>query len=454
MADWYSSYYKDRNKSSSYKGSVSRPKQPLISKEKQVKLTKEFIQEVVKTNPPKPTASRYLDYRKNELDKTVDSSFNHPREKPVMPVQNIITPEKQQKFQPYYSKPYYPSYSREKLQAEEVEPEYKKPKPDPYQVLAEVQGKIKPEFNKKLLIVTVIIILLLIGGIFLYYFLNSRQSITNPSGNSVLNTSQVSDSTLLLNEVKFSPVDIITVDSSADSVVSYNGNNIMMLSGEESKLEYDNDLKRLYTSDLKNTSDKGWITDPAMVTDKIKNSNSEKQITISMGSDSEIKNASFVYYVFKDKPYFKVKFSVNAENLSKLGDFEYGMISKDYDVYSQSGDVYVNNHGTIPMLNKTVGSSYTDDSDYQIFVNKNKTQAVVLYTPYLIAFQDSFLNNIYLINVLQMDESDYAPLYVIIIDNPKLTFDKAAQDWKLDSSQYQGSVMSYIDDVMNEFGDN
>jgi len=167
---WYSRYYKDKiNKQLSDK--EAKNKDPVIDKDRQVKLTKEFISEVVKTNPPKPSSSRYLEFRDKEVQK--QDGFARV-EKPIEPVQNIITPKEKPKFHPYYSKPYYRDFEKHpKIVAEPIEE--KKPKPDPYQVLAEVQGKIKPEkeeYMSWIILGVVIVIILIIIGV--YFSLNMK----------------------------------------------------------------------------------------------------------------------------------------------------------------------------------------------------------------------------------------------------------------------------------------
>jgi hypothetical protein len=454
MADsgWYSGYYKDRNKTTSYKAPEKKEeKKPLISTEKHVKLTKEFISNIVKTNPPPPSSSRYLEHRKKETEEIKKQEPHFRLEKQEEPIQNLITPKKEPKFSPYYSKPYYPSYNREKIKAEEVVPEIKKPKPDPAQVLMEVKSKMKEGINKAwvILAVLIVIVIIIVGTYFFFHMNEGFVPIakSNASFNKTLKSNAGSDlgtnpnPVLQETKTKFIPIEIITTNSTIDSIISYNGEDLLTLSGKESTLQY---------------FDKAvsFKEKPSKISQQIINPGTEKQITLQLDSDSSsITDSQINYNIYNNKPYLKLGFSTTADDESLLGDFKYAFITNNYDVYSQTGEVY--NKSTIASLKNSINNgTFEDNSDYQIFVAKDKTRAVILYSEYALMFDDSFSNNVYTIDVLDLGDGEYAPIYIMVIDTPKLKFDSKNNDWVLTSNDYNGEVMSYINNIVNNIENN
>ncbi len=398
---------------------------------------------------------------------------------------------KKSDFKPYYTKPYYPSLSPPKPPESKQEQIPEKPKPEPYIVLKEVEKKISPEINKAWIILgALIIILIILGGI---YFFSQK----NP-------------------QTRFMPLDISASNLTGDSVIYYNGKSLFSISGWESKLEYSGNIDRLigneqykkvvfdekgkaYTAiSLDNevrlepltvspeeVTRIGWFIKSEILA-KEKRSFFDKQTEVLLYSNKDyIKNASLKYHAYKGKPYFKVEFSAGAENNSNLGDFSYGLIFQNYNIYLPTGEILENDNQLIS-LNRTVeltlnenrnitkniskslkesvekeidlnrkaitrkGSAYEDNSEYQIFVDKNKTRAIIVYSPYVILFEDSFYWNVFWVDVLKLEGGNYSPLYVIAIDKPGLTYDEEKQDWILNSRQYKGSVKSYISEVADK----
>lgn len=402
---------------------------------------------------------------------------------------------KKPEFKPYYSKPYYPSLTKpEKIIAEPIEEE--KPKPDPYKVLADVEKKLVPEINKKYIILgTLVIILAILGGIYLFTQ-ESPKTRFMPIDVSVYN------STGLPMSVYYNNKYLLGI-SGFESKLEYSNKTDRLFGNEQYKkvifdekgnpytvISLDNEIRiePLKTDPTKVTRI-GWFAKPEEVLVKEGKSFGKKQVSVLLKSSQDhIKNASINYYLYKGKPYLKLQFSAEAENNSELGDFSYGLTIQNNDIYLPTGEILENNNEVI-YSNKTVeltlaennsltkniskslaesarkeadfsrkaitrrGSSHEDNSEYQIFIDKNKTKAIIVYSPYILIFEDSFLWNVYWVNVLKLEDGIYSQIYLIVIDNPNLVYDESKQDWILDSKQYKGPVKSYISEVINNIGD-
>lgn len=492
---WYSKWYKEKTErqlrldeirkyNKSQYPEKEKPKlhiKPLESKEQKTIpfLTKEFEKQVVKEEKiknilvPKEenTKTRYMQFRQREKE-ILEKQSHYPDSVPINPAPKInpvilISPKK-------------------------TEP-IKEPKPDPEKVLEELSKKVQPNINKTyILIGTLIIILIIIACI--YFF-------TKPT-----------------LEAKLTPLDIVAYNSTGLPMnIYYNNKQLFSLSGWESSLEYKSDSDRLFgnqeykklifdntgkaytiislddkilieplTSNPNKVTKIGWFTDPGQIKITSKKSWGKKTETIELSNSSEL-NTRIIYTFFSSKPYFKVQFLAQSidSNDSELGNFSYGLIIKDFDIYLDNSTI-LENDNKIEKLNTSIelaikkgenitrnisseiinslpkeldtsrqaikrkGSNYDiRSSDYQIFMNKNKTMAIIVYATDINSFKDYFFWNVYQINVPNLGQGVYPELYFMIIENPELKYNSEENDWIINSNKYSGPVKPYINQVID-----
>jgi hypothetical protein len=227
----------------------------------------------------------------------------------------------------------------------------------------------------------------------------------------------------------------------------------------------------------------GWFTDPNKLDIKEIKSKKKKQIILSLFDESSpIKRAEIIYNFYKDKPFFTIQFESIDSDSSKLSNFDYGFILKDFDIYQSNGKILKNDNEIIRLDSKrsvTIennnnlspklfnalsketdlerksilrkGSSYEFNSDYQIFINPNKTIAIVMFSEDYVYFKNSFYWNVFQVSGYYLGEGVYSPVYFLIIKDPVFNYDNG--EWNLISKQYSGSINSYILDTLFEIDD-
>ena len=108
---------------------------------------------------------------------------------------------------------------------------------------------------------------------------------------------------------------------------------------------------------------------------------------------------------------------------------------------SIAGKIDINRKATIQS-----GSVYDIFAGYQIFYNPEEEKAVIVYSPEVFKFKDSFYWNVFWVYIPYNE--GYSPLYFIILEKPDLYY--LDGEWQIESEQYTGSVKYYIDKVVGE----
>jgi hypothetical protein len=359
-------------------------------------------------------------------------------------------------------------------------------------IIKDIEKNINPKINKKLISwISSIIVIIIIAFLYFSSQLNSISS--------------------------YKPLDIIIHNESSLPIdIYYNNKNLMIFSGWETQLEYngkkdrifgDEDYKnfifddngRAYTfislgseillEPLKSNPDKiksiGWFNKQEQISIAEEKSSVGKieKLKLSNGKLS-IKNADLNFYVYKNKPYFKVEFNAEAENESALGELSYGFILNSYDIHLEDGSILKNDNkiletnktpeiilienntsknisqDLIDSLSKQIdlnknyvnrNGSYQEvkNTDYEIFYNQNLKRIIIVYSPFANNFKSSFYWNVFWINLAYLGE-DFSPVYFMIIDNADLSYDTVNKEWRIESPKYSGSSITYMDKTVYE----
>ncbi len=306
-------------------------------------------------------------------------------------------------------------------------------------------------------------------------------------------------------------------NSNSTGITSYNyykNSNTFLLSGWESKLNLNNNEDRLFgkesyrqiityngtnyttlstsngiiidslTTDPEQVTKIGWFTNPNQTSVSETNEKRIKEVSVDLYSENL--NSGFDYYLFKQKPYFKIEFSASSNDNSELGNFAYGLILSGYDIYTDKLEIYNNDYSltetnqTIDIILRENGTQTTNisqelresvseivdtnklvtirqgstheinNSKYEIFYNEDKKLGIIFYAPNTLYFKNSFYWNVHWIYVPHLGEGKYPPLYVIVLEQPELSYDSQQGDWYVDSKKYEGYIMDYIYHVVWE----
>jgi hypothetical protein len=295
-------------------------------------------------------------------------------------------------------------------------------------------------------------------------------------------------------KLKYNPLDVITHESTSLPMdIYYNQNKIFLISGWESKLQYDNNelrvsgnlgQKETFEINGKNYSiydgsNKIEIKETTQ-TDSIPNSwfynnqfnileqqaRSNKIINVSLLNGQEINSANYNYLFYKNEPFFKIQFSAKTNNTEKLGEMAYGISLKDYNILLPNGTIKLNDNGReileeekqilfegkettseeilnkIPEEDKEMisrsGSTFISKEKYQIFFKKEK--AIIIYSPKIIEYKNSFYWNVYWAYVNE-ENGIYSPLYLIVLENPEFEYENG---WNVKSKHFSGNIEEYI----------
>jgi len=230
----------------------------------------------------------------------------------------------------------------------------------------------------------------------------------------------------------------------------------------------------------------GWFTKLEQIIINQEATINKKRIDILFSSgESSINEAEYIYDFYNNKPYFKNEFSVLIET-GNLGEFAYCIDIKDYNIYLPDSTILENDNKlidegkTVDIILRQNGTETTnvseelkesvsekvditkkaisrkgsfnklENNDYRILYNQEKGLAIITHSPNTLHFEDSFLWNSYRTYVPHLGNGEYPPLYVIVVEDPELTYDENAQDWHLTSKQYTSNVKDYIDHVVWE----
>ncbi|MFA5173556.1 MAG: hypothetical protein WC438_00055 [Candidatus Pacearchaeota archaeon] len=316
-------------------------------------------------------------------------------------------------------------------------------------------------------------------------------------------------------QASFKPLDVTINNKTAfSSTILYEKASLLALTGWESKITYNNKEDRIFgkedykkvifdekgnaytyisldneikieplTTNPNTVTKVGWFTKPEQITIKEDKSWLEKTEVVTLTSDSDVTNAVYTYNFYKNKPYFKVQFSADAENPEKLGKFAYGLVLKDYDIYLPNRTILLNDN-KITDLNtpielaiyqddkrfinvsdklqeeisqdtnteknavKRTGSIYKTESEYEIFYNPNTQNTIIIYSPNVDYFENSFLWQVFRVYT-SGENGQYPPLYFIVIPNSDLTYNEQAQDWTIVAKE-SINAKDYINKMINE----
>jgi hypothetical protein len=274
------------------------------------------------------------------------------------------------------------------------------------------QFKFKKLKNFPVLLVSVILVILILGGI---------MSFVQPTTKAKYNYLDVNAEKSVF----------LTMD------IFYNQNKILNIYGWEGKLQFDGKEDRI-------TGDKiGWFKNLNINITEKKTWNN-KLVNVVLNSNESIKKADYDYKFYKNKPYFKVKFSANSKDNTKLGLMAYGFVLKDYNILLSNGtrlenDNKITNTGASEARS---GSNYEfKNMNYQIFNNPSTKLSIIVYSPEAQKFKDYFYWNVYLVYV-NGDNGKYQPLYFIVLEDSNLTF--VDGKWQVKSKYYSGDLEEYI----------
>lgn len=315
-------------------------------------------------------------------------------------------------------------------------------------------------------------------------------------------------------ESKFKDVDVdVRNTTGVPTNVYYKNVNVFSVSGWESKLKYDGKEDRVfgresYRQIVFDEKGKGYTvtstsngvvlepltTDPNEVTrigwfSKLENiqitedeSWSEKEVKVSMDGEGAVESVEFDYQFYRKKPYFTIGFDAGAKNVADLESMSYGLILKGYDIYLDNGTILENDNKVITLeegkdivlrqngintdnisgtlmenvaatvdvnAKKTErrGSTHTiDDARQQVFYNPEEKRAVIVYADEVTEFVNSFYWNVYWVKVPY--SNGFPELNVVVFEDATLTYE--GNEWKVESSEFDGYVNDYIFDMLGE----
>lgn len=352
-----------------------------------------------------------------------------------------------------------------------------------HNLIEEIEYEIKHHW---VLFGAILLILLVFVGIFMF---------AQPSKNTDLMTIRTSNYTSISSYNYYKNSNILSISGwesklnlndkedrlfgkeSYRQIITYNGTNYTTLSTDNGIL-----IDPL-TTDQEQVTKIGWFVNPNQTS--ILETNEKRVKKVSVDLYSEKLNSGFNYYLFRQKPYLKIGFSASS-NEGELGMFAYGLILSRYNIYTDKLEVYNNDYrltetnqtidiilrengtqttnisdelresvASIVDTNKLItireGSTYEiNNSKYELFYNPDKKLGIIFYSPNTWYFRNSFYWNVHWVYVPHQGNGEYPPLYVIVLEEPELSYDSQQQDWYVDSKKYEGYIMDYIYHVVCE----
>ncbi|MBA3064709.1 hypothetical protein FP803_04705 [Candidatus Woesearchaeota archaeon] len=236
-------------------------------------------------------------------------------------------------------------------------------------------------------------------------------------------------------DIKYQHLDVVASNSTGLPMsIYYKQNKIFIINGWESKLIYSEKEDR-----IAGNNKTGWFfEDPITITDKKTLDN--KYSSVVMDSKNDITKAKFDYFLFKRKPYFKIQFSAQTQDNSKLGLMAYGFNLKEYDIYIPHG-TKLENDNVVTKTDETTlreGSTHEfDNINYEIFHNPETNLSIVIYGKEIEIFKNSFYWNVYWVYVGGND-GIYEPIYFIILEDSELNYEEGA--WQVKLKYYDGEL--------------
>ena len=237
-------------------------------------------------------------------------------------------------------------------------------------------------------------------------------------------------------------------------------------------------IEPLSTDPIKATTI-GWFTSLSDLIIKDKLNKNNKEVIIYLDTDKL--NSNITFKMFKNKLYFLVLFSAEAEDNSELGDFALGFVAPGYDIYLPNGTVLLNDNNITSLdkplnliilgnITSEVNESLTQkispetlsknsierkgtysplqDLEYEIFYN-NRTGFIVFSGDEFNDFENLFQWNVFRIYASHL-ENKYPDIYFIVLDNASLTYNEESSSWNIKDKYFNGLVDDYIIQVKEE----
>jgi hypothetical protein len=234
------------------------------------------------------------------------------------------------------------------------------------------------------------------------------------------------------------------------------------------------------------TTNIGWYYNVSDIEIKNEDSKNKKMSRINLkNSDNKISSSDFTITLDKKNQFLKLVYEFNpSDNI--LTEFSYGLLFNNWDIILPNSTLIKNDNNIttknekiniyLYQKNKTQvyfgniyetikkeknldkniierkGSFYVfENIDYQIFINRNKSIAVVVFSSESLEFQNHFSWNVFRAKVKKGNVNSYNkfnPLYFIILENPNFSYDDFLDDWIIDSRKYSGSLGYHINEII------
>ncbi len=261
--------------------------------------------------------------------------------------------------------------------------------------------------------------------------------------------------------------DRISGKESPQKIITDKFGNNYLLSSSENKIS----LQQTNQTEIKTSI--GWFFNNIFRISSDKSWSKKKVNAKLINENSEISSAEFKYNLFKKKPHFKLQFSAQTKDNSKLGSMAYGLNLKEYDIFLPNGtflkndneiieldekrDILLNNEkiesqdileavSEVEDINKLKiqrkgSASKFKDINYEIFHNPNTNLSIIIYGKEIEQYKNSFYWNVYWIYV-NGNDGIYKPIYFIILEDSELNYENEA--WQVKSKYYEGELTEYI----------
>jgi hypothetical protein len=255
----------------------------------------------------------------------------------------------------------------------------------------------------------------------------------------------------------------ISGKETSETIISDSEGNNYIISESEEKII----LKQINQEEIKTSI--GWFTNNNFEITENEKFNA-KEINIKLINSNQ--KANFKSDHFKRKPYFKIQFTTNTTDNSKLGLMAYGFNLNGHDIYLPNGEILENdnkitelNENKEIILNNTIikdqellnliaevedinklkilreGSTHElKDINYEIFHNEESKKSIIIYGENIEKFKNSFYWNVHWVYVNE-ENGIYEPIYFIILEDSELDYNN---QWNIKSKYYNGELTNYI----------
>ncbi len=279
-----------------------------------------------------------------------------------------------------------------------------------------------------------------------------------------------------------------------ESMLFYEGNDRVYGNDEYRKIIFDNTGKAYtyiryddqvkleqLTSDPSKVTRIGWFTQENEI--NIQEQTSLWGKIVAVGLDSEDLDVTINYNLIRWKPYFTSQVVISAEKKEELGDFGYGFVLRDSDIYLSNGSI-LNNDNIVVKTDKKIfinavnlsyetineikgkinesidleskviernGTSYDLKADYELFPNWNENTGILVFSEGESRFENSFKWNVYRIYADHNEDNVYNKVYFVFLENMKIEWDAEKGDWKVKSRYFDGYLTDYIKKIKKSY---